>query len=195
MENRTLLSPLRAFLLLALAAGLVLPAAPGAYADPPPHAPAHGWRKKHDPYYLGYSGKKWEKDYGILEGQCNREAVGAVLGGAAGAVIGGAVSDGKGVAILVGAVLGAVVGSQIGKSMDQADRGCIGHALELAPDNQRVRWTGAGGTVYTVTPVKGFKRGGLDCREYITEFKAGTKKEKLKEKACRNPDGTWTVVG
>ena len=22
------------------------------YADPPSHAPAHGWHKKHDPYYV-----------------------------------------------------------------------------------------------------------------------------------------------
>lgn len=195
MTNRTLLASLRTFWLLALAAALLLPAAPRVYADPPAHAPAHGWRKKHDPYYLGYTGKKWDKDYGILEGQCNREGIGAVLGGAAGAVIGGAVSDGEGVAILAGAVLGAVLGAQIGKNMDQADRGCFGHALELAPDNQRVRWTGANGIVYSVTPVKGFKQSGLDCREYITDFKVGKKKEKTKEKACRNPNGTWTVVG
>jgi hypothetical protein len=97
--------------LLAIVTALLLPLAPSADADPPSHAPAHGWRKKHDPYYLGYSGKKWEQDYGILEGTCNREAVGAVLGGATGAAIGAAASDGKGVAILVGAVLGAVVGS------------------------------------------------------------------------------------
>ena len=25
-------------------------------ADPPPWAPAHGWRKKHDPNYVGYTG-------------------------------------------------------------------------------------------------------------------------------------------
>jgi surface antigen len=195
MLNRTLSAALRPICLLAVAAALLLPVAPRAYADPPPWAPAHGWRKKHDPYYLGYTGTRWERDYGILEGKCNREAIGAVLGGVTGAVIGGAVSDGKGVAILAGAVLGAVVGSQIGKSMDQADRACIGHALELAPDNQRVRWTGSGGTVYTVTPVKGFKRNGLDCREYITEMRTGNKKEKVKEKACRDRDGTWTIVG
>ena len=195
MANRTFTVSTHGLLPLALAGALALPLAPAAYAEPPPHAPAHGWRKKHDPYYLGYTGKKWEKDYGILEGNCNREAVGAVLGGATGAAVGAAVSDGKGVAILVGAVLGAVVGSQIGKSMDQADRGCIGHALELAPDNKKVKWTGANGSVYAVTPVKGYKQGGLDCREYVTEYKVGKKKEKVKEKACRNPNGTWTVVG
>jgi len=41
-----------------------------APADPPPWAPAHGWRKKNDPNYVGYTGKKWDKDYGIIEGRC-----------------------------------------------------------------------------------------------------------------------------
>ena len=43
-----------------LACGVALTAAvpQGAYADPPPWAPAHGWRKKHDPNYVGYTGKK-----------------------------------------------------------------------------------------------------------------------------------------
>ena len=45
--------------------------------------------------------------------------------------------DGKTVAIILGTVIGAVVGNRIGKSLDESDRGCIGHALELAP-NQMV---------------------------------------------------------
>ena len=59
-----------------------------ALAEPPSHAPAHGWRKKNDPNYVGYTGHKWAKDYGVVEGKCNTAAVGAVLGGAVGGVIG-----------------------------------------------------------------------------------------------------------
>ena len=40
-----------------------------AFADPPAHAPAHGWRKKHDPYYVGYTGVSWERDYEISSGR------------------------------------------------------------------------------------------------------------------------------
>jgi hypothetical protein len=58
-----------------------------AVADPPSHAPAHGWRKKHDPYYVGYSGQQWERDFDISSGTCNRQAVATVLGGVAGGVI------------------------------------------------------------------------------------------------------------
>ena len=59
-----------------------------ALADPPAHAPAHGWRKKHDPYYVGYTGTQWERDYDVTSGRCNREEIGAVLGGVAGGVVG-----------------------------------------------------------------------------------------------------------
>src|SRR5919106_528230 len=57
-------------------------------AEPPPHAKAHGWRKKNDPNYVGYTGKKWEQDYGVIDGRCNTKAVGAVVGGTVGGVIG-----------------------------------------------------------------------------------------------------------
>ncbi|MDP2627510.1 MAG: hypothetical protein Q8Q58_11465 [Candidatus Rokubacteria bacterium] len=46
-----------------------------SFGDPPPWAPAHGWRAKHDPFYLGYTGKKWDRDFGVLDGRCNRSAV------------------------------------------------------------------------------------------------------------------------
>ncbi len=64
-----------------------------AFADPPAHAPAHGWRKKHDPGYVGYSGDRWENDYEVSSGRCNREQIGAVLGGVAGGVIGSKVAS------------------------------------------------------------------------------------------------------
>jgi len=59
-----------------------------ALAAPPSWAPAHGWRKKNDPTYAGYSGRSWDDDYGVRSGRCDRAEVGAVLGGAAGGVIG-----------------------------------------------------------------------------------------------------------
>jgi hypothetical protein len=48
---------------IALALGMA-----GALAGPPAHAPAHGWRAKNDPYYQGYSGKRWVSDYGVVGG-------------------------------------------------------------------------------------------------------------------------------
>src|SRR5207249_5438905 len=106
----------------------------------PPWAPAHGWRKKNDPNYVGYTGKKWDKDYGIIEGRCNSAAVGAVLGGAVGGAVGAraASKEDRPVAIVVGTVLGAVIGAKIGQKSDEGDRGCWGHALELAGEKKTV---------------------------------------------------------
>ncbi len=181
-------------LLATLIASLFMPVAPSVWADPPPWAPAHGWRKKHDPYYTGYSGKKWEHDYDIVQGKCNRDMIGTVLGGAVGGVVGSTIGkgDGKTVAIIVGTVLGAVVGHEIGKEMDKADRACIGHALELAADRHTVVWDNPdSGLVYRLTPVRGVIIDGRKCREYDLVIKGGDIDEKHRGKACQSGEGKW----
>lgn len=184
------LYPILAFIVFTL----LLPAAPSAYADPPPWAPAHGWRKKHDPYYTGYSGKQWEDDYGVIQGTCNRDKIGTVLGGAVGGVIGSTVGkgDGKTVAIIVGTVLGAVIGNQIGKELDKADRACIGHALELAADRRTVVWDNPdAGLNYRLTPIRGMEIDGKKCREYDLLVQGRGVDEKRREQACEVSPGTW----
>ena len=184
--------------MLTLATLALMFAAPlTSYADPPPHAPAHGWRKKHDPNYVGYTGKKWDRDYGVVEGRCNREAVGAVLGGAIGGVIGSQVAkgDGRAVAIVVGAVLGTVIGAKIGRELDEADRGCMGHALELAANGRPVTWVDPKtGLSYTVTPTRGFKQDGESCREFTTAVISKGRRQTVTDRACRSTDGTWQIV-
>jgi surface antigen len=180
--------------LLALA-GLVVPAM--TWANPPPWAPAHGWRKKNDPDYVGYTGKKWPKDYGVIEGNCNRAAIGAVLGGAVGGAVGSTVGkgDGRTVAIIVGTVLGAAIGAKIGKDMDQVDRACIGHALELGGDRHGVTWLNEEtGVRFLVTPVRGFERDGQQCREFTTRTTYKNKVAEDKGKACRVGDGEWRML-
>ena len=182
-----------------LACGVALTAAvpQGAYADPPPWAPAHGWRKKHDPNYVGYTGKKWEQDYGVVQGNCNRQAAGAAVGAAAGAAVGSQIGggDGRKIAIIVGTVLGAVIGAKIGRDADNADRACIGQALELTGDNRSVRWSAPDkGPQYLLTPVSGFEKDGLKCRNYKLSVSQSGKQENLKGAACRKDDGTWQVV-
>lgn len=185
----------RALTLAALVPALAAP--PVSYADPPPHAPAHGWRKKNDPNYVGYTGKKWDRDYGVIDGRCNREAVGAVLGGAVGGAIGSQVVKGEGraVAIVVGSVLGAVIGAKIGRELEEADRGCIGHALELAADGRPVTWVNPQtGLTYAVTPTRGFKQNSRSCREFTTAVSTKNARETVTDRACRNGDGTWQIV-
>ncbi|HYG55715.1 MAG TPA: RT0821/Lpp0805 family surface protein [Burkholderiales bacterium] len=166
-----------------------------AIAAPPDHAPAHGWRKKNDPNYHGYTGKKWKKDYGVLEGRCNTAAVGAVVGGVAGGVIGAKVSskEDRPVAIILGTAIGAVIGHTVGKELDNADRGCMGHALELAGNKHTVAWTNKQtGVSYRLTPTRGFNEGNVPCREFTTVVSTGKKKkESVSGVACRRGDGEW----
>ena len=177
--------------LLAFLAVTLLPVP--APADPPPWAPAHGWRKKNDPNYVGYTGKRWEKDYGVLEGTCNTKEVGAVVG----AAIGGAIGSRHGndsnrpVAILVGGVLGAVIGAKIGGTLEDADRACIGHALELADEHSTVRWKNSAGVQYELTPTRNSGSKANPCRQFVTRVVAGSTRDAVKGTACRRSNGEW----
>ncbi len=175
--------------LFAAVLGVALP----AFADPPSHAPAHGWRKKHDPYYLGYTGRQWEHDYGIIDGRCNRDAIGTVLGGVVGGAIGSQVGEGRAVAVILGTVIGAVIGHEIGRNLDDKDRACVGHALELAKDGQSVRWLNErSGITYVVKPVGGVRNAGT-CRDFELQASRDGRAESQKSHACRTGDGTWRM--
>ncbi|HLF39151.1 MAG TPA: glycine zipper 2TM domain-containing protein [Burkholderiales bacterium] len=188
----------RTLTLIALVGGALAVAVPlNSYGDPPPWAPAHGKRKKGDAY-TGYTGKKWDKHYGVVNGRCNREAVGAVIGAAAGGAIGSQVGRGENrpIAILVGTVAGAVIGAKIGRDMDETDRACIGHALELTGDKKVVTWASADKRrTYRLTPLRGFEQQGVNCREFDLRVTTDGGKQTNRVKACPGRDGTWRIVG
>jgi surface antigen len=172
-----------------------------ALATPPTWAPAHGWRKKHDPYYAGYSGRTWDSDYGVRTGSCDRSQVGQVLGGAVGGVAGGAIgaevakgSSQRTVAIVVGTVIGAAIGAEIGRRMDQADRSCVGHALELADAGRSVKWTNPDTRVsYQLTPLdKGVSEDG--CRKFRLIATGGFGLSEGRTTACAGEDGVWNLA-
>lgn len=175
---------------LALALLLTLAQTP-LWADPPSHAPAHGWRKKHDPTYQGYAGRQWDNDYGITLGRCNRDAVGAVIGGVVGGAVGSRIGEGSGnkIATIAGAALGAVIGAKIGRDLDAEDSACIGHALELARDGQAVAWTGAGGVAYRLVPRAGSRGDGVPCRDF--DLEVGGKR--MRQGACQQQPGVWAL--
>lgn len=168
-----------------------------ALADPPAHAPAHGWRKKHDPYYVGYTGKNWDHDYGILGGHCNRKAVATVLGGVIGGAIGSRVGDddNRTVAILVGAAAGALIGNKIGRELDEADRSCIGHALEVGKPGQVVTWVNEDtGVQYQMALATSRHEQDDTCRKYMLLGIAGNRKSFRQGTACQIEPGVWNVL-
>jgi surface antigen len=166
-----------------------------ACAKPPEHAPAHGWRKKNDPTYVGYTGTKWERDFDIGSGRCNREEIGAVLGGVVGGVIGSRSSDEhRTVAIILGTAAGALVGAAIGRELDEGDRGCFGHALEMGKEGQRVSWVNSRtGVSYVLVPGAGKKMDGKSCRAYRLTASRGDQKSERRGTACLVRAGEWTL--
>jgi surface antigen len=164
-------------------------------ADPPAHAPAHGWRKKHDADYVGYTGAHWEHDYDILAGNCDREAIGAVLGAAVGGAIASRVGE-RPVATLIGAVAGAVIGAKVARELDEADRGCFGHALEIGEVGRTVGWTNIStGVRYELSPRDGHDRNGVACREFMLATVVSGKKSSSTGIACQSQPGVWEIAG
>ena len=187
--------------ILSAAAMTLLVAAVGtplaAFADPPAHAPAHGWRKKHDPYYVGYTGRQWNDDYGIREGRCDRDRVGAALGAVVGGAIGAAVSNDEDrlIAVLAGATIGAIIGHEIGDDMDDRDRACFGHSLELLEDGRYVLWDGArDGMHYRLTPDGRFERDSRVCRHFTLLREYGGRQVVKQGNACRFGEGDWRMI-
>ncbi len=197
----------------ALAGGL---AAPG-FADPPPWAPAHGWRAKHG---YGHEKRHHGRDYRrgpevvVVEappryvavpvqgaGSChrdlvNREVVGTVLGGAAGAAAGSQIGKGNGqiASVIAGTIIGGLIGGSVGHSMDQADTQCVGQALEYAQTGQPISWNGPRNVAYTVTPMRTYQvPDGRYCREYQESAIIGGRPQQVYGTACRQPDGAWQI--
>jgi outer membrane lipoprotein SlyB len=164
-------------------------------ADPPDHAPAHGWRKQHDPDYVGYTGAHWDRDYDIRAGGCDREAVGAVVGGVVGGAVGAHVGDNRPLATLIGVVAGALIGAKIAHEIDEVDRGCFGHALEIGETGHRVVWTNESiGVRYELVPGRGRDRNGESCREFTFVTVSAGKKSSQSGLACRSEAAAWQIV-
>jgi surface antigen len=185
---------MRRIAVTALAVSSLLVCSGPLLADPPAHAPAHGWRKKNDPQYVGYSGRHWEQDFEISSGRCNRQEIATVVGGIAGGVIANRVADEhRAVATVIGAIAGAVIGNRIGKELDEADRRCLGHALEIAQPGQRVRWNNdATGMSYEMSLGADSARSG--CREYTLVTSTG-KRDRSSHAgvACQSGTGAWQI--
>jgi len=194
-------SKLTSFVLGSLvAAGLSVP----ALADPPDHAPAHGWRKKHerddhdDRGYEGYEGNRWDRDYAVQSGRCDRRAIATVLGGVVGGVVGAHVADSENrtIATIVGAAVGALLGNRIGREFDAADRGCFGHALELGRPGRVVVWTNETADVrYELLPGANRQRHGTVCREFTMTSFHGRERVSRAGIACRTQGGRWEMEG
>ena len=132
-----------------------------------------------------------------------KQTGGTILGGIGGAAIGSQFGKGTGqiVGVAAGTLLGALVGSEVGRSLDKADLEYANRAnaqATSAPVGAPIRWNNPqSGNSGIVTPV----RDGVDsatgayCREFQQTVNIGGKTQQAYGTACRQPDGTWKVVG
>ncbi len=203
---------------LTAAAAVMIAAAPvgTAYADPPPWAPAHGWRAKQDKQkkredvhvdhhsdrparyrqpVIVQHGQSATCDRTLLTG--NKTLLAQVLGGAGGAVAGAQFGQGTGklAATAGGALLGVLIGTEVGRSLDAADAACVQESLEFADIGQPVAWRNPdAGAQYSVVPTRTYQASGTYCREYTTLARIGDRSREASGTACRQPDGTWRIA-
>ena len=160
----------RGVLLGAIALCFTVTSVPPVKADPPPWAPAwgyrakqgHGYEEKYE-YKYKYKYKSKGKHRGKGErgavfaqpvpapnmppfdiglGRCNRELLAGLLGAAGGGFLGAQIGDGRGqlAAVAGGTLLGFLIGGSVGRSMDAVDQNCVGQAIEHANDGQAIAW-------------------------------------------------------
>lgn len=136
------------------------------------------------------------------EGVGQKQAGGAVIGGAAGGLLGSQIGSGSGqlAATAAGALLGMLAGSEVGKSLDRADQMYAAQTTQGALESNKTgtvsTWTNPdSGHSGTVTPVRTFQDAqGQNCREFQQTVTIGGKTESAYGTACRQPDGSWKIV-
>lgn len=167
-----------------------------AMADPPDHAPAHGYRNKDKHggkgrHYRGYTGVEWGEDYGVAAGRCNTDAALTALGAASGAIIGNrtASPENRTIATLAGAIMGGIIGNAVGDAIDDGDRACMGHSLEVGAIGRFVTWTNPRTRVeYRLRPVRDLRGG---CR--VFDYQVGQRGRPVQLTACRSGAAAWTI--
>jgi len=67
-------------------------------------------------------------------------------------------------------------------------------ALETAQAGQPIEWQGESGRGGTVIAAQPYRVGSQDCRPYSHVVRAGGPAQSVRGTACRNPDGSWTLL-
>lgn len=131
-----------------------------------------------------------------------REGIGGLTGAALGGLLGAQFGSGTGrlAATGAGVLIGALTGSAIGRSMDDVDRLRANEAIRSSyssPLGETIDWHNPrSGNFGSVTPIRdGTSSSGRYCREYQQSITVSGRSEQGYGVACRQPDGTWRIVG
>lgn len=131
-----------------------------------------------------------------------KQAIGSLAGAGLGGYAGSTIGSGRGrvVAAAVGAGLGALAGGYLGQQLDAADRAkaerTCQQALETGRSGQRAEWRNPDtGNYGTIVPQKAYQSPQGYCREFQQTIVVGGKAQQGYGTACRQPDGSWQIVG
>lgn len=131
----------------------------------------------------------------------NKQDQGTVVGAIAGGVIGNQFGRGGGkvASTMIGAVAGGIIGNEIGRSLDERDRALAQRAeydaWERGPSGRPTRWRNPDNGHYgEIIPEAPYRRGSVDCRDYVHKVYINGRPQAMRGTACRNPDGTWSPV-
>ncbi len=146
--------------------------------------------------YHGYGGDDWDDDYGVVRrGRCDTDAVLGVAGAVTGAIIGNrtAAPRNRGIATVFGAIAGGIIGSAVGDAIDDSDRACLGHSLELGRIGRPVMWRNPRSHVlWRVVPIRDVSP---DCREFELRRDYDGHYGRERVVACRRDRGDWEFRG
>ena len=79
--------------------------------------------------------------------------------------------------------------------MDEKDRACFGHSLELLEDGRKVTWAGSKrGLTYTLAPDRRFERDGRVCRHFTLSREEDGRRVSKQASACRYGEGDWRMI-
>ena len=161
--------------------------------------------------YTGYGGKRWNTDYGIGAGRCDRDAIVVEAGEAPKTLVQRHEENLRNRSV---AIIGASSGSglllatrTLGGRLDDRDRHCLGHVLELGTAGREVVWVNpttrqshvAVVTEYTPsTAVPSGKRPGAQerCRVLVvtsTAVGVGRRGPAQTLVACQANPGVWSI--
>jgi surface antigen len=94
---------------------------------------------------------------------------------------------------------GGIIGGEFGSALSTKDRQTALNAeyksLEYGKANEAVDWIGDGGVVSgTVKAAQPYRVGSQDCRQYSHEISLSGTSKSVRGTACRNNDGSWSLL-
>ena len=121
---------------------------------------------------------------------------GTVIGGVIGNQFGG--GSGRTAATVLGALAGGIIGREIGTGLDRRNQqyavNAEYNALENGSPGKPVQWQGDNGVYGEVVPQQTYQVGSQNCRRYTHTVYIDGQPQQARGTACRNPDGSWSLL-